>query len=569
MKRPVKRLPPYVMLLLDILLAGVILCVFAYFHHIRMLWGPGDATQAPVMTFAPPATSTPTGAVTPESTEHTHNWTAVETIDATCTEEGYTRYRCSVCGEESIDDRQAPLGHLHTERQGVLEATDESEGYTGDLVCTDCGAVLEQGQKTPATNHQNLRLINEKASTCTEQGYSGDWYCDDCEKIVTYGSPLPLAEHTYREKSVTPATCTKEGFTTYACAVCGAEKTGDVTPKTAHTQGKDGRCTACGLMLLDTSGEFGASFPTVFLQDSERLTLTGDDAIRAYAQAQGLSLPDDAMIDARAGDATLPAKTDGKYIALYRSHDIFLTILKVNTRLYFPGTGKSYTVQYYLYDIYIRNIDNLFTAYTTGSRVPMEDLMAEAEAEGADIVAAVNGDYMGNLNHALVCERNGYALRLPLRVESDVCVLYYDGTVETLTPAQYNRDAIAAKNPYQIWNFGPALIDENGKAVEEYSHDSYDNNIIDSRHPRTSFGYYEPGHYNFLVVDGRSDDSQGVRILQLAWLQEMYGAKAAYNMDGGDSTQAWYQDSTLRVDEDRGDDQRKLFDIICIGEVSP
>ena len=87
------------------------------------------------------------------------------------------------------------------------------------------------------------------------------------------------------------------------------------------------------------------------------------------------------MIGARAGDATLPAKTDGKYIALYRSHDIFLTILEVNTRLYFPGTGKSYTVQYYLYDIYIRNIDNLFTAYTTGSRVPMEDLMAEAEIE--------------------------------------------------------------------------------------------------------------------------------------------------------------------------------------------
>lgn len=41
--------------------------------------------------------------------------------------------------------------HTHTERQGEQEATCTEDGYTGNLVCTDCGIILEEGQMIPAS----------------------------------------------------------------------------------------------------------------------------------------------------------------------------------------------------------------------------------------------------------------------------------------------------------------------------------------------------------------------------------------------------------------------------------
>lgn len=59
---------------------------------------------------------------------------------ATCTKKAI----CKKCGEE-YGDFDATR-HLHTERRGVKEATQEEEGYTGDLYCVDCNTMLEKGK---------------------------------------------------------------------------------------------------------------------------------------------------------------------------------------------------------------------------------------------------------------------------------------------------------------------------------------------------------------------------------------------------------------------------------------
>lgn len=334
----------------------------------------------------------------------------------------------------------------------------------------------------------------------------------------------------------------------------GSSQTPSAVEHSSHTVGSDGRCTVCGAELLDLSGDFGASFPTLFIQDSECVSLKDNGEIQDYASENGLSLRKD---------------SEGKYIALYRSHDIFLTVQEINTVLEHPDWERPFEVQYYIYDIYVRNIDNLFTCYSTGLRYPAGKLIDMTERErNVSVVAAVNGDYIANLNHCLLCERNGSVLRdIPENIESDVCVLYYDGTMETVSPSEYDWDSIEAKIPYQIWNFGPSLLDGDGKALEKFDSSAYDRNVVGSSHPRTSMGYYEPGHYNFVVVDGRSDDSHGVKMTQLAQIQQALGCKAAYNMDGGDSTQAYFGDVVIRESASR-EEQRKLSDLICIGEVS-
>lgn len=304
---------------------------------------------------------------------------------------------------------------------------------------------------------------------------------------------------------------------------------------------------------LDVSGDFGALFPAVFIQDGERVTLNSDEEIKAYAAENGIILREDPK---------------SSYIALYRSHDIFLTVQEVDHGL--DSWGIDYPLQYYVFDIYVRNIENLFAGYSSGTRYPAHTLIEKTEEEnGVSVIAAVNGDYVTNRNHCLICERNGNILRdVPKRIESDICVLYYDGTMETVTPDNYDWSSIEAKAPYQIWDFGPALIDGSGKAIDKFDYNAYDNNIMDSTHPRTSIGYYGPGHYNFVVVDGRSDDSRGVKMAQLAEIQESLGCNAAYNMDGGDSSQAYFCDTVVRESVRRKDGQRKLPDLVCVGEVS-
>ena len=67
---------------------------------------------------------------------------------ATCTKKAV----CEKCGKEygEID----PTCHLNLQRQGFKEPTQEETGYTGDLVCTDCNAIVEAGEiidKLPVT----------------------------------------------------------------------------------------------------------------------------------------------------------------------------------------------------------------------------------------------------------------------------------------------------------------------------------------------------------------------------------------------------------------------------------
>ena len=70
------------------------------------------------------------------------------------------------------------------------------------------------------------------------------------------------------------------------------------------------------------------------------------------------------------------------------------------------------------------------------------------------------------------------------------------------------------------------------------------------------------------MVDGRSEESDGVRLFQLGEIYESIGCTAAYNFDGGDSAQSLWMGEKHRVDEERiQSGQRKLYDAVMIGEV--
>lgn len=83
---------------------------------------------------------------------------------------------------------------------------------------------------------------------------------------------------------------------------------------------------------------------------------------------------------------------------------------------------------------------------------------------------------------------------------------------------------------------GPLLVYNN----EEITQVNKDFNT--NRHPRTAVGVTSTGKVITVVVDGRSSQSHGLTIDELAELMSALGCVKAMNLDGGGSSTAWVKD---------------------------
>lgn len=108
--------------------------------------------------------------------------------------------------------------HTNTKIVNAREATCSAAGYTGDTVCTDCGATLSVGSTISKLAH-TTELRNYQAATCTATGYTGDTVCTVCGETVKAGSVIPKTDHKYEKTSETATEII------YTCTVCGATKT--------------------------------------------------------------------------------------------------------------------------------------------------------------------------------------------------------------------------------------------------------------------------------------------------------------------------------------------------------
>ena len=100
--------------------------------------------------------------------EHTHSYEAVIT-EPTCTEQGYTTYTCSVCGDSYVDSYAPALGHAWGEGVVTVEPTEDSEGVR-TFTCTRCGATKTEA--IPKTDHVHTYIDVVTEPTCTAQGYT-------------------------------------------------------------------------------------------------------------------------------------------------------------------------------------------------------------------------------------------------------------------------------------------------------------------------------------------------------------------------------------------------------------
>ncbi len=242
----------------------------------------------------------------------------------------------------------------------------------------------------------------------------------------------------------------------------------------------------------------------------------------------------------------------------YKSANVSIEITKNTT-----GT-KSKPIVYYIADIYIKDI----TSFRTGVALDYKD---QNKGERKNVMStlllsqfsksliAISGDNFAF--HDGIVVRNGIEWQKILPVYGDICVLYYDGTMETYpqTLKRADVDAIYAKKPYQIWTFGPQLLVD-GQVPTQFANGK--------ANPLSSIGYYEPGHYCFILADGRQKDySWGLTYPQLAQIYYDLGCKVAFNLDGGDTAVMTYMGQWRSQPEEAS--PRDTSDIIYIIEPSP
>jgi exopolysaccharide biosynthesis protein len=82
---------------------------------------------------------------------------------------------------------------------------------------------------------------------------------------------------------------------------------------------------------------------------------------------------------------------------------------------------------------------------------------------------------------------------------------------------------------------GPRLIND-GKISINGKQEKFSNSIVYGRHPRTAVGLTFDGDLIFVVADGRSKRSAGMKLKELAYYFQRLGARHAINMDGGGSS---------------------------------
>ena len=211
-------------------------------------------------------------------------------------------------------------------------------------------------------------------------------------------------------------------------------------------------------------------------------------------------------------------------------------------------------------DVQLSSVEYLKTAFaqdTYGKNVT-ESTSDMAEANNA--VLAVNGDYYGVQEKGYVI-RNGVVYRDKAGTEDVLCI-YADGSMKIIDPSTVTAQELVEQGVWQAFSFGPGLVENGGIAV------SLDSEVGKAKasNPRTAIGMIDELHYVFVVSDGRTDESEGLSLYELASFMEQLGVQTAYNLDGGGSSTMVFQGEIVNNPTGGfGDREREVSDIVYIG----
>ena len=254
--------------------------------------------------------------------------------------------------------------------------------------------------------------------------------------------------------------------------------------------------------------------------------------------------------DAAAGEAASAGGLSGTSLGTAKTDDYSITVTQY----------QEYDTAIYVADITVSSAEIIKTALADDTYGKNITAYTSTIASENQAVLAINGDYYGAQESGYVI-RNGVAYRETSDGE-DILVLYADGSMKVLDSDDVTVEQLLDLGAWQAWSFGPGLLSDGEVTVGENTEVSRAMNS----NPRTAIGQIDDNHYVFVVSDGRTDESKGLSLYELAEFMESLGCRTAYNLDGGGSSTMYFNGSVINNPTTNGRiKERAVSDIVYIG----
>ena len=215
----------------------------------------------------------------------------------------------------------------------------------------------------------------------------------------------------------------------------------------------------------------------------------------------------------------------------------------------------------YVADVTLSSPEYLKTALAYGTYGKNVKAATSEIAENAGAILAVNGDFYGARSDGYVI-RNGVLYRAEGSGNEDL-VIYADGSFEIIDEDAISAETLLAKGAQQVLSFGPALVESGEIAVSR----NEEVGKAMASNPRTAIGIIDENRYVLVVSDGRTSESEGLSLYELAEVMQSLGVRTAYNLDGGGSSTMVFRGEVINNPTTGGKavKERSVSDIVYIG----
>ena len=222
---------------------------------------------------------------------------------------------------------------------------------------------------------------------------------------------------------------------------------------------------------------------------------------------------------------------------------------------------RAYASEIYVADVTVSDVSVLKTALANNTYGRNITDTTSNMAKENNAVLAINGDYYGARQAGYVI-RNGNLYR-NTSGDRDALVITKTGEFEFVSENETSAEELLQSGAYQVLSFGPVLLADGEISVGEND----EVGMAMASNPRTALGYLGNNHYVFVVSDGRTSESAGLSLYELATFMKELGVVDAYNLDGGGSSTMVFKGEIINNPTTNGhsNQERSVSDIVYIG----
>ena len=295
-----------------------------------------------------------------------------------------------------------------------------------------------------------------------------------------------------------------------------------------------------------------------YRSDSEDKEQTSESTQKVYMnkvakKGIGIQSKDSDIKSSKTSKSNSTKSTAQSSDTTYKTDDTSITL----------STYREYDTNIYVAEVELSKNAQIETAFAQNSYGKNVTATTSSMAESSAAILAINGDYYGARDNGYVI-RDGVIYRSSAKADQEDLVIYKDGSMKIINESEVSAQELVDDGAVTVLSFGPALVEDGKVSVSQ--NDEVGKAMASN--PRTAIAITEDNHYLFIVSDGRTDESEGLSLYELATFAASLGAKTVYNLDGGGSSTMYFNGNVVNNPTTNGWDisERGVSDIVYISK---